>query len=140
MDEHNAMVMDILRDHPSKFCKSIYEMVNHGEINHELDLKLRTLETVEPFNIVVPLFRENLGLTITTDEKCSQCLENLKEDVDDSDIGILDSIIGFVNGEDLDEDIVPEVDLITMMEHIPVEKYPIVYNCVDYISEISEIS
>ena len=140
MEDHNAMVMDILQNHPSEFCRGIHQMVNQGVINNELDLKLRALETMEPFNMIVPLFRENLGLTITTDDQCIDCLENLKETLGPENVEIIDSIIGFVKGEDLDEDVVPEVDLITMMEYIPEEKYQSVYNCIDYITEISDIS
>ena len=141
MEDHNAMVMDILKNHPTEFCNDIHNMVQEGRINGELDLKLRSLETIEPYNMVVPLFREILGLTITTDEECISELNSLKEYmVGQKNIDIINQIIDFINGKDLDEDIVPEVDLITMMEHIPVAKYPTVYNCVDYITEISDIS
>lgn len=134
-DEYKGMVMDILKQNQTNFVKSIVSDIESNNITKDLDLKLRTLGQMHPFHLIIPLYREYLGLTITDDEDCKNILTKLKP-FDDKNI--IDKIIGFINGEDLDEDVVPEVDLLSLMEHVPTELYPDVYNCIDYIAEISD--
>ena len=52
---------------------------------------------------------------------------------------IIDNIINFISNDgELDQNIVPEMDLISILDQMPVKLYPAIYNCVEYITEISE--
>lgn len=139
-NEYKAMVMELLAENQNELCQEVHRMILNGEIGSELDMKLRSLGTVVPYNILIPLLREQLGLTIMSDEECVTHLTTLKGYLTDSDKAVVDKIIGFMNDEELDESIVPEIDLLIMMEQLPTDKIYIVYNCVDYINESSEFT
>lgn len=141
-NEYKNIVMDLLKNDNSVLCQDIYLMLmeDRDKIkNDDLDMKLRELSTIVPYNILVPLLREQLGLCIQTDKSCIDTLEGIKSCLkDSSDQAIIDQIIGFINDEEMDESVVPEIDLLAMIEKIPVEKFPAIFNCIDYITEISE--
>lgn len=137
-EEYKKLVMEVLSDHPSEFCRDIHNLIVNNEINSKLDLKLRTIQTIQPFDMLVPLFREYLGLTIMNDEQCVKELLFLKSFVNNTDQNIIDGIVDFINGSELPENIVPETDLLLMMEEIPPEHFNKIYNCIEYIQEISE--
>lgn len=153
--EYKKMVMELLLEDDSEYAKEIYnslenitgENINEENIDPSLDMKLRGLSTIVPYNFLVPLLRRHLGLTIESDEKCVEMLKDIRSNLENNNENnndekrIIDNIINFVNGTcDLDESIVPELDLLTMSEKLPLEKMGSVFNCVEYINEISEFS
>ena len=107
----------------------------------ETDLMLRMVGTVEPYNFIIPLIRFELGLTITSDEECIDILKLFKTHVTDpGDLILLDKMIDFVSDPkgELDSDVIPEIDLKGMISEIPFDNYCDVYNCIDYMNEITE--
>jgi hypothetical protein len=140
-DEYKTMIINILEGDMSPEGQRLYELLSENIITGETDMLLRSFSTIVPYNFLLPLLRDQLGLTIKTDNDCVTALDKFKKYVGPEDAEIIDNIIDFLSGDDgaeLDENIVPEIDLVTMLDKIPVDLYPEVYNCVDYILETSE--
>jgi len=137
--EYKLMLIDILKEDPSQICQEIYNRLVMNQIDDVLDMKLRELSNIVPYNILVPLLRDQLGLTIQTDKDCVDSLNDIKNYLEeDSDKQIINQIIGFINNEDLDENVIPELDMLSMIGQLPVEKFPSLFNCIDYVTEVSE--
>lgn len=139
-DEYKDIIMNLLKNDPSDIGKEVYKILlgNKYESN-ELDMKLRYLSTIVPYNMLVPLLREQLGLSIQTDKDCMESLNIIKSFlISEEDKNTIDQIVGFINDEDLDESVVPETDLLAMIDQLPVEKFPALLNCIDYMTEVSE--
>ena len=138
--KYKEWFIEILSFNGSELATDITNKLKHNEIDGQLDMYLRQLETIVPYNLVVPILREHLNLTIQTDKECSEKLVLLKKYVSEDDQIMLDKIIEYINSNEgeLDLDVVPEVDLMTLVDAIPVENLPDIYNCVDYIVSISE--
>jgi len=144
--EYKQMVLDILQESPLPLCQEVYTLLvnddkdKNGFDKGELDLKLRLLSQNVPYNMLIPMLREQIGLTVKSDDECISSLISIKESVNDENQDILDKIIGFMKGEYLENSIIPEIELMGMIDQVPIEKYSILLNCVDYINETSEIS
>lgn len=144
-NEYKQMILDILEEDESDISQNVFHLLSNLEPDQgcdklELDMKLRILAGNVPYNMLIPMLREQLGLTIKTDDQCIFSLNSLKEHLELKNIMTVNKIVNFMNGEYLDNDIVPEIDLMGMVDQIPIEKYPILLNCIDYISETTEIS
>lgn len=136
--EYKKMFMNILKQDNSYEAQIVLEMLTTNNITPELDIGLRSLSRIVPYNILVPFLREQLGLTIQTDKECITHLETIKEFLTEpSDRETINRIITAIREEtDLDEDIFPELDLLSIVEQIPIEKHPAIFNCVEYINQI----
>ena len=133
--------IDIIKDSDSELCRNIVTKITNKEIDIELDLLLRQLNEIAPYNIFIPSLRYQLELTITTDDKCVSTLNSIKSYLTNKiDIDMIDKIIEFIKSDEgeLDDEIVPGIDLLSLIELIPIEKIPELYNCIDYIAEITE--
>ena len=139
-EKYKGWMVDILQQDNSKLCKKVIGKIQKNEIDGELDLLLRRLGNVVPYNMLIPSFRDQIGLSIQSDESCTEALNSIKQSLDSNeDKQIIDKIIEFVNSEEGELDgIVPAVELMAIIESIPVEKYPAIYNCIDYVTEITE--
>ena len=144
-DEYKGIIMNLLKNDSSDICKEVYNILLGNKLDtnkldkNKLDMKLRSLSTIVPYNMLIPLFREQLGLTIKTDKDCVESLNVIKSFlIFEEDKNIIDQIVGFINDEDLDESVVPELDLLGMIDRLPVENFPTLFNCIDYVTEISE--
>ena len=140
-DEYKDIIMNLLKNDSSEIGKEVYKMLGDEDKYdpNELDMKLRTLSTIVPYNMLVPLLREQLGLSIQTDKDCVESLNIIKSFlISKEDKNTIDQIVGFINDEDLDDSIVPEIDLLGMIDQLPVEKFPALLNCIDYVIEVSE--
>ncbi len=140
-EEYKKMIIDILRDDPSKLATKLREKLENNIIDGETDILLRTLSSVIPYNILFPLLRDQLALSIQSDKDCVKSLKSLKSHLKETkDRSMIDQIIQYVNSTEgeLPEEIVPEVDLLVLIDQIPVEKFPEIYNCIDYITQITE--
>ena len=107
----------------------------------DTDLMLRIVGTVPPYDLIIPSVRFELGLTITNDQECVNVLESFKIYVTNTgDLILLDKMINFVSDSkaELDSDVMPEIDLKGMISEIPFDNYCDIYNCIDYINEITE--
>ena len=136
-DECLGMYLDILEESPLKECNEIFQHITNKEIDGLLDMKIRSLYNVVPYHLFAPHLKELVGLTITTDEQCIVILNNIRNYVKNKDS--IDKIIEFINNQDITfDEIVPEADLIEMLGEIPNELIPDLFNCIDYIGEISE--
>lgn len=133
--------IDIIKDSDTELCRNIVTKITNKEIDIELDLLLRQLNEIAPYNIFIPSLRDQLELTITTDDKCVSTLNSIKSYLTNkADINMIDKIIEFITSDEgeLDDEIVPGIDLMSLIELIPIEKIPDLYNCIDYIEEITE--
>ena len=139
-NEYKKMIIDILKEDKDPIAQKLYQMIYDDVINTETDMLLRTLSATVPYNFLLPLLREQLGLSIVTDKDCVKSLQNIKKYLkSDDDTNTIDGIIDFIiNDTELDENIVPEIDLMALLDQIPLELYPEIHNCVDYISETTE--
>lgn len=136
--EYKLMVIDVLKEDSSQICQDIRQKLVENQIDDELDMKLRELSTIVPYNILIPLLREQLGLSIQTDKDCITSLQDIRDCLEDpEDKKTIDHIIGFINGEDLDESVIPETDLLEMINQLPTDKFPALFNCIDYVAEVS---
>ncbi len=139
--KYKSWFVQILKSDNSKLSKKVREKMNQNEIDDELDMLLRRLSIIIPYNILIPYLRDQLCLSIQTDEDCTQTLNSIKSYLtEDGDKNMIDQIITFINSNEgeLSETIVPEVDLMAIVDKIPIEKLPAIYNCIDYIALVSE--
>lgn len=139
-DEYRKWMIDILEMDSSALAVVIREKLQRNIIDDEMDVLLRQLGEIPPYNFLIPSLRDQLGLSISTDKDCIESLRNFKKYTSEEDKDVLDRLIRFIsdpNGE-LDEDIIPELDLVAMLEDMPISQVPAVFNCVDYINSISE--
>lgn len=132
--------LEILSCDNSELSSIITNKLTTNSIDKELDMCLRQLQTIVPYNMIVPYFRDTLNLTIKNDKECSEILSSFKEFLSDDDKIMVDKIIYYINSNEgeLDLDVVPEVDLMTLIDTVPIEKLTDIYNCIDYIVAISE--
>lgn len=140
-DEYRKWIIDILELDTSALAIAIREKLENNEIDGEIDLLLRQLGEIPPYNFLIPSLRDQLGLTINTDKDCIESLRSFKRHLKDKDDKIIiDKLIRFIsdpNGE-LDESIFPELDLMSMIEDMPISHFPSIFNCIDYINSVSE--
>ena len=138
--KYKNWIIEILELSDSDLAKNIKTKLEHDEIDSELDILLRQLSNITPYDMLVPTLRHNLGFSIRSDEECTAVLKSIKLYLSNDQQVIINYIINYVNSDEgeLPDDIVPEIDLLMMLESLPIEIYPEIYNCVDYIVEISE--
>ena len=140
-EEYKSWVIEILELDSSKLAQKIKTRLEDNIIDNETDILLRQLTEVIPYNMIIPFLRDQLGLSIQSDKDCVKSLEGIKKYLEDEgDINIINQIIEYVNSTEgeLDENIIPEIDLLGVIDKIPVEKFPEIYNCIDYITQITE--
>ena len=139
--EYKGMIIDILKGDDSKLATKVRQNLESNIIDQETDILLRQLANIIPYNILIPYLRDQLGLSIQNDKDCVGALESFKNYLttpEDNDM--IDHIIEYVastEGE-LDDNIIPELDLLVLVNQIPVEKFTELYNCIDYIKNITE--
>ena len=52
---------------------------------------------------------------------------------------MINNIIEFIiNDKELDKDSIPEIDLMALLDQIPIDLFTEIYNCADYIDIITE--
>jgi succinate dehydrogenase flavin-adding protein (antitoxin of CptAB toxin-antitoxin module) len=139
--KYKSWFIEILECDNSKLSKSIREKFSKNEIDPELDLLLRRLAEKKPYNMVIPCLRDYLGLSIQNDEQCTKTLNSLKSHLTEpDDKAMIDHIITFINSDEgeLADGVIPEIDLMMIVNQIPPEKLPEVYNCIDYVAQIME--
>jgi hypothetical protein len=139
--KYKSWFVQILKSDNSKLSKKVIKKINKNEIDDELDMLLRRLSRIMPYNILIPCLRDQLCLSIQTDEDCTQTLNSIKSYLtEDGDKNMIDQIITFINSNEgeLSDGIVPEVDLMAIVDRIPIEKLPAIYNCIDYIALVTE--
>jgi hypothetical protein len=139
-DKYRLWMIELLKMDTSEIGINLRKKLKNKEIDDETDMLLRQLGDVPPYNFLVPSFRYQLGLTITNDKECIEILRSFKQYVEEDDINMIDQLIIFISepeGE-LDDNIIPNVDLMGIIKDIPIEKIPSLYNCVDYINDILE--
>lgn len=139
--KYKSWFAEILKSDNSKLSKKVCKKINHNEIDDELDMLLRRLAISTPYNLIVPFLRDQLCLSIQSDEVCTRTLNSIKSYMtEDTDINMIDQIITFINSNEgeLSSSIVPEVDLMSIIDKIPIEKLPAIYNCIDYIASVTE--
>ena len=138
--EYQQMVMNMLASDPNPVCRDICFSLKNNKNDVMTDIKLRELSKTETYDSILPLFRELLGFAISSDEECVKSLKKIRNHLTSStDKHIVQEIINFVKDDkDLDESIVPEIDLITFIDKIPDDIFPCIYRCIDYIAKISE--
>jgi len=146
-NEYKQMIIDVLKEDENELAQEVYNLLlsfdtdKESEINKdELDMKLRFLSGTVPYNMLIPMLREHLKLTITADEECISVLNSFKLHLDSDEQNLIDKIVNFINGAELDDEIIPEMDLIGMLANLPIEKYSSLHNCIDYITETTEIT
>ena len=140
-ENYKDWLIEILNNDRSKLAKKVLNKLQLNEIDPELDMLLRNLGNIIPYNILIPMLRDQLGLSIQTDKDCVSSLLGIKSHlIEENDIEMINKIINFIEHEDavLDEDVIPEIDMLCLLDQIPVEKYSNIYNCIDYITEICE--
>lgn len=140
-DKYKDWFIQILSNDTSKLATKVRTKLESNLVDSELDILLRRLENIVPYNILIPTLRNNLGLDINTDQDCIDTLQGFKQYLGNDDQLMLDKIIDYVGSKEgtLDMDIVPEIDLWTIINQLPIEKLPQVHNCVDYIQSITEV-
>lgn len=139
--KYKEWFMTILEPNKTKLSQKIYNKLLANEIDDELDLNLRRLSEREPYNMLIPSLRDKLNLSIKNDTQCIESLELIREHLTKKeDLELINTLIDFIKSSDgeLPEDIVPEIDLLMMINDVPVEKFTLIYNCIDYIKEITE--
>ena len=140
-EEYKSWVIEILELDSSKLAQKIKTRLEENIIDNETDILLRQLTEVIPYNMIIPFLRDQLGLSIQSDKDCVESLEGIKKYLEDEgDLDLINQIIEYVNSTEgeLDENIIPEIDLLGVIDKIPVEKFPEIYNCIDYITQITE--
>ncbi len=138
-DEYKGMIMDIMKEDIDESAQKCYQLLNDDIINKETDMLLRFLATEVPYNLLLPLLREQLGLSIVTDKDCVTSLENIKKHLKHDDQVMINNIIEFIiNDKELDKDSIPEIDLMALLDQIPIDLFTEIYNCADYIDIITE--
>ena len=140
-EKYKDWVISLLETRNDDLGNDIINKLKNNEIDIELDLLLRQLGTIVPYTMLVPSFRESLGLTIQNDEECVKSLLEIRQYLDnEEEREIIDQIIEFVTSDEgeLDSDIVPVIDLMAMVESVPIDKFSVLHNCIDYITEITE--
>ena len=140
-DEYKSWVIEILELDSSKLAQKIKTRLEENIIDNETDILLRQLTEVIPYNMIIPFLRDQLGLSIQSDKDCVESLEGIKKYLEDEgDLDLINQIIEYVNSTEgeLDENIIPEIDLLGVIDKIPVEKFPEIYNCIDYITKNTE--
>lgn len=139
-NDYKEMLMEILEMDQSELAKELHDRLTKGLIDGETDILLRRLCDVQPYNFIIPPVREELGLTLGTDKECIDALRSLKIHITESNesIDTIDRIIRCISDPNgvLDEDIVPELDLMVLIEYVPMEMLPVILNCIDYINDI----
>ncbi len=76
--EFLTMCLDILQDSTLDLCNLAYEKIVNKEIDSDLDMLLRTIGGIQPFQLIIPELREALGLAIVNDDSCIQQLTVIK--------------------------------------------------------------
>lgn len=140
-DEYKNWIIEILKTDPSKLSLDVRYRLENNIINSETDMLLRSLANVIPYNMLIPVLRDQLGLSIQSDKDCVKSLKGFKKYLSGKKEQLmLDKIIEYVNSieGELDEEIIPEMDLLGVVDKIPIEKFPEIYNCIDYINQITE--
>lgn len=131
-----------LSENNDELIDKIIFKIKSNVIDKELDFLLRELENVIPYNLIIPTFRDHVKLSIQSDEECTKTLNSFKSFInkDNEILILLDKLIEYINSEegDLDIDIIPEIDLMCLLEFIPTENTLDIYNCIEYISNNSE--
>jgi hypothetical protein len=139
--EYKNLIIEILEKDPSEDAQKTRQKLLENKIDGELDMRLRSLSTVIPYNIMIPVLRDQLGLSIQTDKDCVESLKTIQSYLKtDQDKKLISDIINFVSSDtgELDHNIIPEIDLISLIDQLPIEKFPEIYKCIDYINAISE--
>ena len=141
-EEYKEMIIDILSNEENIEYSDIIYLLRENIINDVTDMKLRAISTEEPYNFLIPLLRQQLGLCIETDDKCVEALINIRDNLFDGVETVnkitIDKIISFLqnNSEELDDSF--QEDLLAMLEHLPLEMFSTVFNSIDYLNEITE--
>lgn len=139
--EYKQMILDILQEDQSSVAQEVYTLLTDKDSDKvRLDMMLRILSENVPYNMLIPMLRDQLDLTIKTDDECIRSLMFIRDSVNQTNQDLINKIIKFMEGDYLENSIIPDLDLLGMIGEVPVEKYPILLNCVDYINETTEIS
>lgn len=139
--EYKQMLLDILQEDQSSVAQEVYTLLTDKDSDKvRLDMMLRILSENVPYNMLIPMLRDQLDLTIKTDDECIRSLMFIRDSVNQTNQDLINKIIKFMEGDYLENSIIPDLDLLGMIGEVPVEKYPILLNCVDYINETTEIS
>jgi hypothetical protein len=142
-DEEQIMDIfkNVISNDPNPLTQEIHDMLIHGKIDDSLDSKLLELEHIEPYNFLVPAIRHHLGLSIHDDTSCLKFLLELKKHLtSEHDLSIVDTIIRFVNNEDIDTngDIIACAELLDFMGKVPTEFNNKLLECSLYINSITD--
>lgn len=140
--KYKDWVIEILNGDPSKLAQATLAKLETDSLDKELDMLLRQLGNVMPYNFIIPGLRDQLGLSLNTDKECSALLRGFKEYLDPSDQEILNQIINYIDDPEgeLDENFPDaEIYLLSVIESLPVQMFPEVFNCIDYIAATTEI-
>lgn len=139
--EYKQMILDILQEDQSSVAQEVYTLLTDKDSDKvRLDMMLRILSENVPYNMLIPMLRDQLDLTIKKDDECIRSLMFIRDSVNQANQDLINKIIKFMEGDYLENSIIPDLDLLGMIGEVPVEKYPILLNCVDYINETTEIS
>ncbi len=131
--------IEILETDPSKLAENIMYKLKNDEIDREMDMLLRQLGHRMPYNFIVPGLRDQLGLSIQNDKECVEQLAKFREHVDAEDQEVLDKIMAYVTDPEGELDANypdPEIFLISLMDQLPLDNFPEIFNCIDHITAI----
>ncbi len=140
-DEYKLWIIEILKGDPSKLALDVRNRLEKNIIDSDTDILLRSLANVMPYNMLIPVLRDHLNLSIKSDVDCTKSLRSFKKFLkNDEDKDMINNIIAYINSDsgELSDDIIPEIDLLGLIEDLPIEKFQEIYNCIEYINKISE--
>ena len=137
-ENFREMVFNVLESDANPDAKEIYEALKSGNVTKAIDNKMVYMSSEAPYCFIFPPLRKLLGLSIQTDEKCVEVLNELKGFLDAENKDIIENIIEFINGGELRDDIYPETDLYLMLHQIPEDRTVDLHNCAEYIIETTK--
>ena len=135
--KYKDWVMEVLSGDPSILAREVLRKLKSNTIDNELDMLLRQIGNIMPYNFIIPGLRDQLGLTIQSDDDCVNQLRDFGKHLDADDVKILDKIITFVGDPDgeLEADFPdPTIFLGSLIQQMPIDNLPEMFNCIDYIS------
>jgi len=137
--EYVNLVLKILQGDDSPLSQKLYNRLKNDLYDEKTDILIKEISKNDnyPYNLMMPHFRELVGLSINSDENCIQALNRFKGILNENnDKEVINTIIEFVKGNEIEIDVNPSFELLLLIDKIPFKKIPKFHQLCEYLSQI----
>ena len=137
--EYKKLIIRHLKNNKHPDCQALFKRLKNNILDNQTDLLTRLVSDIYPFNLYMPYLRDILKFNIHSDEKCIKSLNSLSDYLKQNNKDekeVIEKIKNFIKGEEIETSLGLSFELYILLDKIPIEKYPVLYNISDYIKSL----